>query len=182
MHTQIAEIAGQLNCCELQTTADGILIIHDWVVVEHEPITCVPETPPAAMANQDENIKQLSSDDEHGSSGSEMESYEAESQTDSCSGDEGDGDPLATMYSLTHTVTFKAMGTTKIHGAPDILLAGTYWTVAEMYQWNLYQSQIIHKITEQLLFDVCLMISGTHLAMLCLKFWMRSMLQSLCTR
>ena len=123
MHTQIAEIAGQLNCCELQTTADGILIIHDWVVVEHEPITCVPETPPAAMANQDENIKQLSSDDEHGSSGSETEGYEAESQTDSCSGDEGEGDSLATPYSPTHTVTFKAMGTTKIHRAQDILLA-----------------------------------------------------------
>ena len=181
MHTQIAETAGQLNCGELEATTDGILITHDGCGGTRAHYLCT-ETPPAAMANQDENIKQLSSDDEHGSSGSEMESYEAESQTDSCSGDEGDGDPLATMYSLTHTVTFKAMGTTKIHGAPDILLAGTYWTVAEMYQWNLYQSQIIHKITEQLLFDVCLMISGTHLAMLCLKFWMRSMLQLLCTR
>ena len=51
-----AQIAGQLNCCELQATTDGNLIIHDWVVVEHEPITCVPETPPAAMTNQDERI------------------------------------------------------------------------------------------------------------------------------
>ena len=122
MLTQIAETAGQLNCCELKATTDGILIIHDWVVVEHESITCVPETPPAAMANQDENIKQLSSDDEH-SSGSETEGYEAESQTDSCSGDEGEGDSLATLYSPTHTLTFKVMGTTKIHGIQDILLA-----------------------------------------------------------
>ena len=119
MCTQIEETAGQVNCCELQTT---ILIIHDWVVVEHESITCVPDTPPAAMPDQVENVNQLLSDDdkEHGSSGSETEGYEAESQTDSCSSDEGDGNLSATPI---HTVTFKAMGTTKIHRAQDILIA-----------------------------------------------------------
>ena len=122
MCAQIEETAGQLNRCELQTT---ILIIHDWVVVEHESITCVLDTPPAAMPDQVENVKQLLSDhdEEHGSSGSETEGYEAESQTESCSSDEGDGDLSATLYSPIHTITFKAMGTTKIHGAQDILLA-----------------------------------------------------------
>ena len=89
-------------------------------MVRHDSITSVPETPPAAMPDQVENIKQLSSDDKHGSSGSETEGYEAESQTDSCSGDEGEGDSLATLYSPTHTLTFKVMGTTKIHGIQDI--------------------------------------------------------------
>ena len=91
-------------------------------MVRHDSITSVPETPPAAMPDQVENIKQLSSDDEHGSSGSETEGYEAESQTDSCSGDEGEDDSSATLCSPSHTVTFKAMGTTKIHGAQGILL------------------------------------------------------------
>lgn len=91
-------------------------------MVRHDSITSVPETPPAAMPDQVENIKQLSSDYEHGSSGSETEGYEAESQTDSCSGDEGESDSSATLCLPSHTVTFKAMGTTKIHGAQGILL------------------------------------------------------------
>ena len=182
MCAQIEETAGQLNCCELQTT---ILIIHDWVVVEHESITCVPDTPPAAMPDQVENVKQLLSDhdEEHGSSGSETEGYEAESQTESCSSDEGDGDLSATLYSPIHTVTFKAMGTTKIHGHKIFfLLQGMYWTMVKMYQWNLYWSQIILRIIEQLLFNASLMIGGTNLAMLCLNFWMKFTLQSLCMR
>ena len=58
------------------------------------------------------------------------------------------------------------------------LVQETYWTMAKMYQWNLYWSRII----EQLLFDASLMVGGTSLATLCLNFWMKFTLQSLCTR
>ena len=46
---------GNSTVCELQATIDGILIIHDWVMVRHNSITSVPETPPVAMPKQVKN-------------------------------------------------------------------------------------------------------------------------------
>ena len=150
-------------------------------MVRHDSITSVPETPPAAMPDQVENIKQLSSDDEH----------EVKQKV------------MKQKAKLTHVWVTKVKVIRQLHcvrqvtlshlirqwGQPKymehkvfFLVQETYWTMAKMYQWNLYWSRIILRIIEQLLFDSSLMVSGTSLAMLCLNYWMKFTLQSLCTR
>ena len=110
--------AGQLDCHKLHNDAGSVLVIHDWVVAQQdECVTSIPETPPTSRLK---SIIQ-DCDHEHSSNESGTESYEATRPSGSCASsyNEDEGDSLATPPSPLHTVTFKAMGPTKIPGAQD---------------------------------------------------------------
>ena len=64
-----------------------------------------PGNEATAISDQVENAKRLLSDEEHSSNGRETEGCEAESPTDSCSSDKGEGDLSATLNLPIHTVT-----------------------------------------------------------------------------